>query len=370
MNLTFDGELPGLRNRGRRAGRVLVEESTPTRDRRAEWDPALFTALAKHGVSAIALPAAHGGGGATPLEAVALLEGFGEGSGDPGLALSVAAHGALCGVPIAVLGTTDQRERLLPGIASGERVAAVALAETTGGTPDVRAIRTPDGWRLDGAVPNAVNASVARTFLLTAVTDYGRRTAFLLDRETPGLSVRTTEPVVLRTCPIGAVELAGCEVGYGAVLGTPGAATEELVPLLAALDRTLVAAPWLGLLRHLAWRAAELAAAPDLARSQSVRLAVVDVRTSAELAGDLLYRAAWELGELTEVPRQNPAAAKLFLADALPGATRLAAELAGEDPDPVVARLHRDWPAFAAAAGGTEVLRAAVAHPLLALAAD
>ncbi|OKI46818.1 acyl-CoA dehydrogenase family protein [Micromonospora sp. CB01531] len=40
----------------------------------------LFTALAKHSVPAIALPAAHGGGGATPLEAVALPEGFGEGA--------------------------------------------------------------------------------------------------------------------------------------------------------------------------------------------------------------------------------------------------------------------------------------------------
>ncbi|WP_027345031.1 acyl-CoA dehydrogenase family protein [Hamadaea tsunoensis] len=370
MNLTFDGELPELHNRGRRAGRVLVEESTAARDRHAEWDPVLFTELAKHGVLAIALPAVHGGGGATPLEAVALLEGFGEGSGDPGLALSVTAHSALCGVPISFLGSVHQRERLLPAIASGERVAAVALAETTGGAPGVHAVRTPNGWRLDGALHNTINAPVAGTFLLTAVTDHGRRTAFLLDRETPGLSVRSTEPAVLRTCPIGEVELVGCEVGHDAVLGAPGAAAQQLVPLLAALDRTLVAAPWLGLLRLLARRATELAATSDLARSQSVRLAVVDVHTSAELASGLLHRAAWELGTLAEVPRQNPAAAKLFLAGALPGATRLAAELAGEDPDPVVARLHRDWPAFTAAAGGTEVLRAAVAHPLLALTAN
>ncbi|MEW2444472.1 acyl-CoA dehydrogenase family protein [Micromonospora marina] len=367
MDLAFDDELSGLRDTGRHLGHALVEDSVSSRDRRAGWDPSLFVSLASRGVPGTAIPAAFGGGGAGPLAAVALWEGLGEGSGDPGLALSLAAHGGLCGVPIAVLGSRRQRDEFLPGIADGERVAAVALAESTGGAPGVRATRTRGGWRLDGVLPDVINAPVASTLLLTAATDGGRRTAFLLDRATPGLSVRGVEPVVLRTCPFGSVELAGCEVGVGSVLGTPGAATADLVPLLAALDRTLVAAPWLGVLRRLAERAVELAGAPRLARSQSVRLAVVDLCTCAELAGDLLYRAAWELGEMTEAPRQHAAAAKLFLADALPAATRLVAELAGAEPDPVVTRLHRDWPAFVASAGGTETLRAAVAHPLLAL---
>ncbi|WP_158850992.1 acyl-CoA dehydrogenase family protein [Saccharothrix deserti] len=365
MEFAFDGGLAELRERGLDTGRTLVAPSAPARDARAGWDPDLFTTLGAAGVLGVALPTEHGGRGATPLEAVALLEGFGEGGDDAGLALSATIHGVLFGVPIATLGSRSQRDRHLSHVVSGERVGAVASSETG---DEIVALRTAHGWRLDGGKHTVANAPVAHHFLVTAISGDGSRTAFLLDRDTPGLAVRPVdEPAVLRTCPVGELVLTGCEVGDDAVLGKPGRATEELIPLLAALDRTCLAAPWLGLLRGLGGRAVRLAAertgfGAPLARSQSVRLAVVDVRTRTELAADLLYRAAWELGSGGGTPRRDPAMAKLFLTEALLSATGVAAGLA---PDDVIVRLHRDSVAFAASAGGTDVLRAVIAESLL-----
>jgi alkylation response protein AidB-like acyl-CoA dehydrogenase len=349
VEFTVDGGFAALRDLGLHAGRTLAEPSLRWRDHRAAWDPALVAGLGALGALGV---------GTTALEAVAVLEGLGA-AGDVGLALAVGAHGVLCGALIAEFGTPEHR-RHLPVMARGERVAAISPSEVDGEPSSVTAVHSGRSWRLDGTRARVVNAPAADLFLVTAMTADGARTAFLLDRDLPGLEVLPVrDPVALRTRPVGDLVLTGCAVADDAVLGTPGRATTELVPLLAALDRTCLLAPWLGLLRALADRVAET----DLAWSQSVRLAVVDVRTSAELAADLLYRAAWELGTPGGTSRRNPALAALFLADAVAKAARLAAEL--HPADHAVARAHRDSAALTAA--DREVLRSVVAESLLAL---
>src|SRR5262249_50321237 len=151
--------------------------------------------------------------------------------------------------------------------------------------------------RLTGTRPTVLNGPFADFFLVTATTGAGGRTAFLLDRGTPGLEgLPQAQPGAPPTPPTGGPGLAGCQGGPDAVLGTPGAASRELVPMLAALDRTCLLAPWLGILRVVAVQTLAVAAEQPLfggplARSQSVRMAVVDLQTRAELGAALLYRA-------------------------------------------------------------------------------
>lgn len=376
MEFSYDGVLTRLRDHGREIGRALVEPSVEYRDRQALWDPALFTALAEAGFTRPPAPAGAGGLGLNVLESVALLEGFGEGAADPGLAFAIGVHGALCGVPIASLGTPSQRDRYLPGLSSGTRPFGLALSELDGGAgavgEGVAAAPAHGGWRLNGAIANVVNAPFAEVFLVTAGTPDGGRTAFLIDRDMPHVAV-LPEPggAVLRTAQRGTLVLTGCSVAQEAVLGTVGAARSELVPLLAALDRTCMLAPWLGLLRALADKAFALAGEQSLfggslARSQSVRLAVVDLRTRVELAATLLYRAAWQLGASKRAPRQDAAAAKLFMAAALREAVRVVGGFAGIGTPALLERASRDLLALTAG-GGEEVLRAVIAGALLEL---
>lgn len=377
MEFAFDHTLTQLRERGREIARTEVEPSVVVRDQTATWDAQIFNALAKAGLTGILLPTGKGGLGLTVLQAVAFLEGFGEGGGDAGLALAVGVHGLLCGVPVATLGTRTQRDRYLADIASGESLWGMALSELDGGANDagvcVAASRTSDGWQLDGARSHVVNAPYANCFLVTASVGGGERTAFLVERDTPGLAVAPEpEAPALRTAPSGGLVLTQCRVGSDAVLGTRGAAATELVPLLAGLDRTCLLAPWLGILRAVAEHTRTLVTelprlGGQLVRSQTVRMAVVDMWTDVELGADLLYRAAWQLGQPSGTPRQDTAVAKLFLTRAVREATRTAIGFAGLAPDHLVERAYRDVLGLAAIGGGEDLLRAVVAGALLEL---
>jgi alkylation response protein AidB-like acyl-CoA dehydrogenase len=376
MEFSFDAKLTQLRERGCELGRTLVEPTVAARDRQAGWQPELFGALAEAGLAGLLLPACYGGLGLSVLEAVALLEGFGEGATDAGLALAVGVHGVLCGVPVATLGTAAQRKQYLADIACGRRLAALALSELDGGATarrgEVSAVGTRDGWLLTGTLQNVVNGPHADLYLLTAATAAGR-TAFLVDRDTPGLAVLPESgAVAVRTAPTAELVLTECQVGSDAVLGTAGAASRELVPLLAALDRTCLLAPWLGILRALVGRTLALAAEQPLfggplGRSQSVRLAVVDLQTRVELGAMLLYRVAWQLGRAESVPRADTAAAKLFLVGAVREALHTATRFAGIGAGGLLERTGRDVLALAGSGGGDEVLRSVVAGALLDL---
>jgi alkylation response protein AidB-like acyl-CoA dehydrogenase len=377
VEFSFDDTLVRLRDRGRQIGRDLAEPSVVARDRQAMWDSRLFGALAETGLTGLLLPTGEGGLGLSVLEAVALLEGFGEGATDAGLAFAVGVHGVLCGVPIDRLGTPSQRDRYLPQISSGDGLFGLALSELDGGATaagaGITAERAGTAWWLRGTLPDVVNAPYARHFLVTADTGDGGRTAFLVGQGAPGVAVlaepRTT---ALRTAPSGDLILSACHVGSEAVLGTPGAASSELVPLLAALDRTCLLAPWLGLLRALTDHAVALAAerplfGGPLARSQSVRLTTADLHARVELGATPLYRAAWQLGRLERPSRMDAATAKSFLITAVRDTVAAVTGFAGTAPAPVVERAGRDALAFAVSGGGEEVLRSVIAGALLEL---
>ncbi|PKW16288.1 acyl-CoA dehydrogenase family protein [Saccharopolyspora spinosa] len=422
--VAVDDKIQQLRERTRSVAEAEVQTNVVTRDRNASWDQTLFTRLAEMGIVGALLPTAHNGLGATVLEAVAMLEGFGEGSGDAGLSLALGTHGVLCAVPIAKLGSFAQREHYLPRMASGEWLGGLALSEVDGCAtetgPGITAVQQREGWLLGGRKPHVVNAPHAHHFVVTAVTATGERSAFLIDRNTPGLAVMpNAEPTAMRTCPSADLVLEDCQVPADAVLGRPGAATDELVPLLAALDRTCLLAPWLGIIREITRQTVALVtdqpfhqeslssngdgspilpgqrsrgthvpnprstlptgpvAASEvtrptlfgapLVRSQAIRAAIVDMRTKVELGSDLLYRAAGQLDRPEPAPRQDAAAAKLFITRAAQDIARTAAGIAGLTPHHLAERAQRDSLLLAATGGGQEILRSVVAGALLGL---
>jgi alkylation response protein AidB-like acyl-CoA dehydrogenase len=269
-------------------------------------------------------------------------------------------------------------------MASGEWVGGLSLFELEGGaaSPNLtaRAIKQGRRWLLRGEKAHVVNAPVAHHFLVMAVTDPSaspaRLSAFLVDRDSPGLHIRTpTEPMGMRTCPSAELVLEDCEVPEEALLGTEGAALSEVLPLLLALDRTLMAAPWLGLMRALTFRTARQAREQELfsrplARFQSIRAMLADMQTRCELSADMLYRAAWQLDQLPRPPRQDAAGAKLFVSTSAQKVARDAVQvhgLCGMAPHRFLERAYRDSMFLTITGGSSEVLRSIIAGSLLNL---
>jgi L-prolyl-PCP dehydrogenase len=185
------------------------------------------------------------------------LEGLGEGTRNAGFLLSIGAHSFAAGASISRFGSEGQR-RLLDLMRDGSTIAAFASSEPEAGS-DVMSLRTRcvavgDDYVLDGTKHFVSNAGLADCFVIFATKDLRLNwrgiTAFLVPRETPGLSVGPRQRMIgLTGCSIGTVYLDSATVPRSALLGRPGQGS--LVFRHAMLwERSLLAAFTVGVLRH------------------------------------------------------------------------------------------------------------------------
>ncbi|MER3456691.1 MAG: acyl-CoA dehydrogenase [candidate division GAL15 bacterium] len=155
----------------------------------------LLRKLGGMGFLAPDLPEAYGGGGMDSLTSLVLAE---ELSGSS-FSVSYGGHVGIGTLPIAFFGNEDQKRRYLPAMARGEKIGAYALTEPTAGSDALairtRATRSPDGryYLLSGQKQFITNAAFADVFTVYAKVDGEHFTAFLVDRDTEGLSLGDEE---------------------------------------------------------------------------------------------------------------------------------------------------------------------------------
>ncbi len=151
--------------------------------------------------------------------------------------VAFSAHVGIGTLPIVWYGTAEQKEKYLPRLASGEWIAAYALSEASSGSDAMniraRAVRDRDHYVLNGEKMWITNAGFADLYTVFAkIADpadpdpaKAKMSAFLIERETPGLTVGAEEhklgirgsstcPLILNDCRIPAENLLG-EAGKG-----------------------------------------------------------------------------------------------------------------------------------------------------------
>jgi alkylation response protein AidB-like acyl-CoA dehydrogenase len=126
--------------------------------------------------------------------------------------VTFSAHTGIGSLPIAWFGTPEQKKRWLPGLASGEKVAAYALTEQGSGSDALgaktKAVKSADGksWVLNGSKLYITNASFADVFIVFAKVDGEKFTGFVVERGAPGFSVGPEEHKMgirgSSTCPL------------------------------------------------------------------------------------------------------------------------------------------------------------------------
>jgi alkylation response protein AidB-like acyl-CoA dehydrogenase len=372
---------PRLAAQAKELAHRVAEPTTLDRDAHHRWNARLFSELADPrpgpGLAGPLVPQGLGGGGLSAVQTCALLEGLGEGSRDPGLGLATVTHAVLATVPLRAFGTPAQQRRYLPRMASGEWIGAVSLNQTQGAAmrPTVTVEQKEGDWVLDGTVDLVAGAPSAHHFLVLAGHPDGSRSAFLVDRDHPGLHVEEADFEAMPTCPWGRVTMQACRLPADAVLGTPHGAPGEVEPLLAALDWVFTCAPWIGVMRALVSDAIDDAREQHrfgrpLSHSQSVRLALADMASQCELAAGMTYRAAEEFDLGGRPSYEHAATTRLFTSAAVQTVVTKATILSGPGTAPrggLAERAHRDAAFFAATGGGGEVLRAVVAASVLEL---
>lgn len=141
------------------------------------------------------------------------------------------AHTGIGTMPLVWYGTEEQKRRYLPKLATAELIASYCLSEATSGSDAMnvrtRATLSTDGstYTLNGEKMWITNCGIAGLYTVFAKIDGEKFSAFLVDRETPGLTVGAEEhklgihgsstcPLVLQDCKIPAANLLG-EAGKG-----------------------------------------------------------------------------------------------------------------------------------------------------------
>ncbi|MBO9596928.1 MAG: acyl-CoA dehydrogenase family protein [Cohnella sp.] len=174
------------------------------------------------------VPEAYGGLGLDKVSTTLLSETLSPASS---FALTIGAHTGIGTLPIVFFGTDEQKERWLPDLAGGTRIAAYCLTEPGSGSDALGARTTAalseDGshYVLNGSKQYITNAGFADVFIVYAKVDGAHFSAFIVERNTPGFSVgpeerkmgikgSSTRPLFFEDAPVPADQLLG-EVGKG-----------------------------------------------------------------------------------------------------------------------------------------------------------
>jgi len=239
----------------------------------------------------------------------------------------------------------EQRERyLLPAI-RGERRDCLAMSEPGAGS-DIRsmttkAVRDGASYVIDGTkhfISNADQADFVILFAATGMEDTGHGpkrliTCFLVDLDTPGLTVRRgPSSVSHRGYHHSELAFEGCRVPAANRLGDEGRGFDLMGEWLGA-SRLTVAASSVGRARRVLemttrWAAERVQFGQPIGRFQGVGFPLADMATDLEAAELLTLRAAWKLDQRTMTDK-DAAMAKVFASEALGRITDQAVQIYG-----------------------------------------
>ncbi|MBL7690391.1 MAG: acyl-CoA dehydrogenase family protein [Flavipsychrobacter sp.] len=193
--------------------------------------PGLLDKAGALGLLGAAFPEEYGGLGKDFVTATLVNECLG---GGHSFAVAMAAHNGIGSLPILYFGTAEQKAKYIPKLATGEMKGAYALTEPYSGS-DALAARTTatpsaDGqtYTLNGQKIWITNSGFADVFTVFAKVDGDKFSAFIVERNTPGLSFgeeehkmgikgSSTRQVFFENCVVPAGNLLG-EIGKGHII--------------------------------------------------------------------------------------------------------------------------------------------------------
>ncbi|MGH9049463.1 MAG: acyl-CoA dehydrogenase family protein [Acidimicrobiia bacterium] len=228
MDFTFDDVQRDLRDLARK---ILDERVTTERLKELEgaaepYDRRGWADLADTNLLGVALPEDVGGSGYGLMELCVLLEEIGRHVAPVPL-LATVGTGAL---PIAELGSAEQRSRFLPAVVEGRSILTAAIQEPGHAdplAPTTVARRDGSGWRLDGEKLGVAYAPLADAILVPASTGDGNAAVFVVTADVDGLAIE--EATATNGEPQGHLTLAGVRVDESDALGDPRAPNTDTV---------------------------------------------------------------------------------------------------------------------------------------------
>ena len=156
----------------------------------------LLSKAGELGLLSIDIPEKFGGAGLDLLSSLVASENM---TGQASFSGSLGAHTTIGTLPIVYFGTEEQKKKYLPRLATGELVGAYALTESGSGSDALgaktKAVLSEDGkhYVLNGQKMWITNAGFADVFIVFAKVDGEKFTAFIVERNFPGVTIAPEE---------------------------------------------------------------------------------------------------------------------------------------------------------------------------------
>lgn len=155
------------------------------------------------------VPEAYGGLGLDKVSSTLISERLTKASA---FALSIGAHVGIGTLPIVYFGTEEQKQKYLPALATGEKIAAYCLTEPSSGSDALGAKTTAtlsedaEYYVLNGSKQFITNAGFADLFIVYAKVDGKDFSTFIVERTMEGVSIGPEEKKMgikgSSTCPL------------------------------------------------------------------------------------------------------------------------------------------------------------------------
>ena len=371
-------ELTLLRDLARGFANDVVRPLAPQIEREHRVPRELLAQMAEAGLTAVAVPTEYGGAGLGETGLCVVMEELTQACF--ATAVTFGAHASIGTMSVLVGGSPEQKQHWLPKMANGEVLGCYALSEANAGSDPAamttKAVRVDGGWRIDGEKVWITSGDMADLVTVFAVTDpsAGARgvTAFLVPKDTPGLSVgKREEKMGQRGSSTVVLAFDNCVVPDALRLGAVG---EGFKIAMATLDRGRLAlgANCLGCAKEaqrlsVDWAKTRVAFGKPIAEHQMIAAMLADSATDIYAMEAMVYRTASMCDAHVPYSRES-AMTKLFCSEALDRVVDRAVQIhggMGYSAEYKIEQLYRDARVTRIYEGTSEIQRLVIARDVL-----
>ncbi|MBU8919780.1 acyl-CoA dehydrogenase family protein [Neobacillus sp. 114] len=331
------------------------------------------------GLFGISIPEEYGGIGLNAVGKAVVLEQLGRTHN--GFVSLISAHTGIGSTGLVKLASDYLKQKYLPDMAAGRKIAAFALSEPGAGSDATnlatRAEKKGSNWILNGTKHFITNAPVADVFTVFALTDpekgaKGGITAFLVEKNFPGFTVgKKDKKMGLRGSYTAQLIFEDCVVPEENVIGEVGMGYMSALKILGE-GRVGLAARSVGSCDKLIELSASYAKQrvqfkKPIAENQAIQWMLADMATETEAARALTLKAAMMIDEGKRVIKEA-SMAKLFASEVFNRVADKAVQIhggMGYVSDYPVERFYRDARITKIYEGTNEIQRLIIARRIL-----
>ena len=280
--------------------------------------------------------------------------------------------------PIVKWGSESLKQRIVPEVISGQKIAALAITEPGGGSDvanlQTRAVKEGDHYRLNGSktfITSGVRADYYTVAVRTGGEGYQGVSLLLVEKGTPGFNVgKSLKKTGWRVSDTAELFFEDCRVPVTNLIG------QENAGFICIMDNFLKERLMLTIMGYMtaqialeeamAYAKEREAFGRPIGKFQVTRHKLVDMATEIDIAREYTYRAAARM-QAGEQPIKEISMAKNFATAVAERATYQAVQIfggMGYMRETVVERLSRDARLLAIGGGTTEIMKEMIAKQM------